>query len=575
MSSTSSINPLLSSPSTNPALDLSSILAAETGATSTGIDVNSAVAAALYADRAPERIWQADQTTLSSQSTALTNIQSATESLYTDLQNLNVLGGPLAARTVSSSLSGYVTGSATTSAATGTHTVVVNHLATQGSWYSDLSSSATATLPSSAMTITMASGASATFQLGSGTSGDNLQDLASAINGAKLGVTANVVTDSSGSRLSIMSNSTGTAADFTVTSQNYTGTAWTSPDMPTGSSLGADSLTITGSNGATLTVQTTSGETYSQFAADINSKVAAYNQTATTPLAVTAAAGSDANGTNLSITSTDGSSFTLNQPSFGFTQAAAGADASATVDGVPVTSATNTLTGAVAGVTINLLGATQGSAVTLNVQADTTQASNALSQLVTDYNNAINLVNAQFKMATATDSSGNASTSQGVLAGDSTIRSLQSALEQAISYVYTPPTGTTTVSNLADVGITMNNDGTLSFDSSKLSTALSNNASDVQNFFQGTALNGFANNFYSALGSYTSPADGAFQVDLRSIQAQNTSLSQQISDFESGYIANQQTVLMAEFSSAEEALQALPQQMAQLNSMLGFNSKGN
>jgi flagellar hook-associated protein 2 len=39
----------------------------------------------------------------------------------------------------------------------------------------------------------------------------------------------------------------------------------------------------------------------------------------------------------------------------------------------------------------------------------------------------------------------------------------------------------------------MANDGTLSVDSATLNSALTNNATDVQNFFEGTALNGFAN----------------------------------------------------------------------------------
>jgi hypothetical protein len=66
-------------------------------------------------------------------------------------------------------------------------------------------------------------------------------------------------------------------------------------------------------------------------------------------------------------------------------------------------------------------------------------------------------------------------------------------------------------------------------------------------------------------------------VDLSSISASNTALTSQINDFETGYIASQQTLLTAEFSSAEIALQQLPQQMAQLNAELGLtptNSNG-
>ncbi len=584
MSSTSAINSLLSSTAVNTtasttgnsAIDLSSILAAEAGASTPGIDVTAAVNAALYADRAPERIWQSDQTTLSSQTSALTSIQSATEALQSDMQSLNTLTGPLEARTVTSSNSNYVTATAATGTTVGVHNVVVNTLATQGSWYSDLESSPTATLPTSSMTITTASGATATIATGSGNTGDTLNDLASAINAnTSLNLTATVLSDSTGSRLAIVSSSSGTANDFSITSQNFSGPSWTSPDLPSGSSLGANSITITGSgSGApSITVNTTSGETYSQLASGINSAISSYNAAnPSTPLNVTATAGSDSNGTNINIASTDGSSFSINEPALGFTQANAATNASVTIDGVPISSASNTITGAIPGVTLNLEATTQGAPVSLTVAPDESQISSEINQFVTDYNSALNLVNAQFNVTTGTDSSGNATASEGVLASDSSVQSLQSVLEQAVGYVYTPTSGTTTVSTLNDLGITMNNDGTLSVDTTTLDNALTTNPTDVQNFFQGSALNGFANNFYSALNTYTSPADGAFQVDLNSMNSENTELGSEISDFETGYVASQQTTLTADFSEAEEALQQLPEEMQQLNSELGFTN---
>jgi flagellar hook-associated protein 2 len=680
MSSTSAINSLLSSTANdatsttqaNSAIDLSNMLAAESGTSTPGIDVNAAVEAAIYADRAPERVWQADQTTLSSQTSALTAIQTATESLQNDLQSLNTLTGPLAARTVSSSNSNYVTATAATGTAAGTHSVEVSALATQGSWYSDLESSPTATLPTSSMTITTTSGATATFATGSGNAGDTLNDLASAINAdTSLGVTATVMTDSTGSRLAIVSNSAGAANDFSVSAQNFTGTSWTSPDLAPGQTLGINAITLTTSAG-TATINTASGETYAQLASAINSAevyqtttgftssqsslssstaltagsvttiddsatgqtftftasagdtVATLNNaiaaavsagtlstrvtgaisqgseviseasgdqgitvstndavlggmnasagTGGVPLGLTATAGSDSGGSNITISGNDGSSFTINEPVFGFTQANAATDATGTIDGVPFDSASNTVSGVIPGVTLDLLGATEGAPISLSIAPDASQISTALNQFVTDYNSTINLVTAQFTMTSGTDSSGNTTSSEGVLASDSTVVSLQSALEQALGYTYTQSSGTTTVSSLADLGVTMNDDGTLSLDTETLDNALTTNAGDVQRFLQGSALNGFANNFYSSLNAYTGPADGAFQVDLNSISAQNNDLSSEISDFEANYIAGQQTILTQEFSAAEEALQSLPEQMQQLNAELGFNN---
>lgn len=578
MSSISAINSLLGlSTNGNSAIDVSSILASAAGASTPGIDVTAAVAAALYADRATERVWQGDQATLTSQMSAMNSIETATQALQNDMENLNSLAGPFAARTVSSSNSNVVTGSAAAGTTSGVHNVVVNSLATYGSWYSDLASSATATLPTSSMTITSTSGTTATFALGSGNPGDNLNDLASAINAnTSLGVTASVMTDSTGSRLAIVSNSLGTANDFTITSPNYTGTSWTSSEMPTGSTLGANTITLSNAAGASLSITSTSGETYAQFATQINNAVSSYNSTATAngtaTLNVNATSGSTSSGTTLNIASTDGSSFTIDQPAFGFTQANAATNASLTVDGVPVNSASNTVTGAIPGVTLSLLGTSVGTPVTLTVAPDASQISGVINQFVTDYNSAIKVVNSQFAVTSGSDSAGNPTTSQGALGSDPTLANLQATLEQALNFVYTPSSGSTTVSSLRDLGITVANDGTLSVDNGTLDTALASKPTDVQDFFEGPALNGFANNLYTVLNGFTSPGNGAFKVDLQSMQSQYNDYSTQISNFESGYIAGQQAILTAEFSSAEQALQALPQEMQQLNAALGFNN---
>jgi flagellar hook-associated protein 2 len=559
MSSVSAINTLLGSTTstTTPAVDISSILAATVGATTPGIDVTAAVAAAINALRAPERVWAAEQTTLSSQTTALTAIQTATEAITTDMQSLNTLTGPLSARTVASS-SADVTATAASGTVAGDHSVVVNSLATTGAWYSDL---ATTPLPATSFTVTNASGLSATIRTGSGV--DSLSDLATAINnatssnGTSLGLTATVVTDATGSRLAIISNTAGSAGDFSIASANYTGTAWTSPDIPTGASLGANSITLT-SGSTSATVATTAGETYAQLATAINAL----------GIGVTATAGSDANGTNLSVVSSDSSTpFTISEPNFGFSQAVQGANASLTVDGVPISSASNTVTGAIPGVTLTLLGQTSAGGATLAVASDATQVSTAINQFVTDYNTALGLVNSQFAFNSTTNS-------EGALAADPTVRSLQSTLMSALNFVSTPATGTTTVPTLASLGITIATDGTLSVDSTTLNNALVNNPTDVQNFFQGASLNGFASSLSTALNSFTEPANGAFTVDLSSISSSNTDLANETSAFETNYIANQQTTLTAMYSQAEIALQQLPTQMAQINAELGNSPSG-
>ena len=262
--------------------------------------------------------------------------------------------------------------------------------------------------------------------------------------------------------------------------------------------------------------------------------------------------------------STGGSTpFTISEPSFGFTQSVTGANASLTVDGVPVTSATNTVTGAIGGVSLSLSAAAPGVPISLAVTYNASQVSTAINQFVSDYNTAIGLVNTQFSVASG-------SGAEGVLASDPTIVNLQSTLEGALSYAATPATGTTTtVSTLNDLGITIGTGGVLSVNSATLNSALVNNPGDVQNFFEGSALNGFASFINNALTSFTQPANGAFTVDLRGLNTTYNGLTTQITNFEANYIASQQTRLTAMYSAAEIALQQLPAQLAQIQAELG------
>ncbi|MBB6145030.1 flagellar hook-associated protein 2 [Silvibacterium bohemicum] len=467
MSSSSLLSSLLGSSNSSTGINISDILQALTGASTPGIDVTGAVNAAISAAEAPEKQWEAQQSTLQSQATALTAIQTDITNLDNDMQSLNSLTGPLAGVSVTSSNSSVVTASAAPGTSAGDNTVTVNNLATTAAWTSGAVADSTTALPAESFTITNGSGTSKTFTT-DGT--QTLGDLASEISGAGLGVTASVVTDTTGSRLSIVASASGSASNFTVSSTD---------------------------------------------SAD-----------------------------------------------FGFTQTVNAVNASLKVNGVDISSASNTVTGALPGVTLNLLS-TSTSPVTLDVSANTSAVSSAINQFVSDYNTAINAVNAQF-----TDTG----SGEGPLAGDSTITDLQNDLQQALDYTNTPTTGTTTIPNLTSLGISVNKDGTLSVNSTTLNSVLANNFGDVQSFFQGTALNGFANTLDQQLTSFLSPADGAFTVDLQSMSTQNTSLQSDINNFQTNVISPLQTQLQSEFSQAEIALQQLPGEIKNIDAELGENN---
>ena len=190
--------------------------------------------------------------------------------------------------------------------------------------------------------------------------------------------------------------------------------SWASGEVASATTaLAAGSFTITGADGTVTTISTGTGtSTLNDVASTINGD----------NLGVTASVITDANGARLAIvsnTSGQAANFTVNSATGGslsFTQAVTGQNASLSVDGISIASASNTVTGAVAGVTFNLLNASPGTNVSLTVAPDTSQISTAINQFVTDYNQAITDLNTQFTFS---------GTSEGVLATDSDVRSLQ------------------------------------------------------------------------------------------------------------------------------------------------------
>jgi flagellar hook-associated protein 2 len=323
----------------------------------------------------------------------------------------------------------------------------------------------------------------------------------------------------------------------------------------------SETVTITPGTGSPVTIVTGSGvDTLADLENAIN----------TAGLGVTASIITDSTGARLAIVSdTSGSnanfSVTATGGSLGFTQGTVGNNASLTVNGIPVSSASNTVTGVIPGVTLNLQSASPGTEVNLNVAPDTSQASTAISQFVSDYNTLITAVNSQY-----TDVNG---AGQGVLAEDSTVQTLQSDLLGALDFTATTGSGANaTTTSLATLGISVNTDGTLSVNSATLNSALQNNFSTVQNFFQGASLNGFANSLDQQLTSFISPADGAFTVDLQSMNTEYTSLQTDISNFQTNIIDPLQTQLQAEFSKAEIALQQLPNELKNVDAELGMNN---
>jgi len=376
-----------------------------------------------------------------------------------------------------------------------------------------------------------------------------------------LGALTSMTTSSTNaSVVSATADASATAGNHSVVVTNLASTAsWYSGAVASSSTTlasGSFQLKVGSGQSATITVDR-SDNTLTGLASAINKQ----------GLGVTASVVTDSEGARLALVSNNSGaagdiSITNDSTDSGFLQfqqAAQGKNAALTVDGIPISSATNTVTGVLTGVTLNLTS-TSATAVNVVVAPDTAKVSSAISSFVSDYNTVIQAVNSQF----AVDSTGG---SGGALATDANVRMLQNDLLSAMGY-----SGGSGGVTLGSLGISMNNDGTLTLNSSTLASTLQNNFSGVKTFLQGSASNGFANQFNNSLQTYLDTTSGAFTLDLQSLNTENTDLQNQINDFETYTITPLQQSLTNNYNQAEMALLSMPNQQSQLNAELGYTT---
>lgn len=150
-------------------------------------------------------------------------------------------------------------------------------------------------------------------------------------------------------------------------------------------------------------------------------------------------------------------------------------DALLKVNGVSVSSGSNTVSGAISGVTLNLKKTNTGSTATVTVGRDSASFSTLVSKFVSTYND----LNKTVKDLTKYDpKTGQA----GLLIGDTTLRTIQSQIRSTL-FANVPGLTTGQYTNVTQIGIGMGEGGEITLDSSKLSTALSSNSTDVAALF--------------------------------------------------------------------------------------------
>ncbi len=320
---------------------------------------------------------------------------------------------------------------------------------------------------------------------------NTLSGIRDAINTSDAGVTASLVSDGKLSHLVIASKETGADNAIRVSGTgSYAALSFDPSGKFSSTEVAPGKVFDAGAGGLSLTVDGTAtdvplsagGMTLAGVSDAINAA----------KLGVTASVSNDGSNDHLVLSATgdkSGSAIALNgSGSFSglsgssMGQMTAGQDAKLSIDGVAVTSATNKVSDAISGMTLNLTKTTNASDnFTLNVANDTTGVTATANTFITAYNTLAKAV-AGMTQQTPSTQLGKASSSS-PLASETAVQSMMSQMRNAL---FTTVKGGNGISSLSDIGISVQKDGTLALDAGKLSKAVEGNFAGLTNLFTAT-----------------------------------------------------------------------------------------
>lgn len=347
---------------------------------------------------------------------------------------------------------------------------------------------------------------------------------------------------------------------------------------------GSGTPTFTAANGSTaINVSVAATDSLATIASNINAANAGvtasiFNDGTNQRLVITSNNTGAANGFRIQVADSDGTNndntglsnlaFNPAVASNGFASSGVtttyAQDAKVRINGVVTTSTTNTFANNIAGVTININATTTtgygtasqaDSPVVMSVIADTSGAITNVQNFVSAYNT----LNKTLEADLAYDA---ASKTAGLFQADPTVLGIQNALRNAINSVARTTGGA--YKSLEDIGLTVQTDGSISVDSTKLSMAASNGTQLQQLFTQSNSLastNGFALKFASLAQGMLNVGGSVYNENhfLQTELDANSKEQQQVND----RAASLKTQLTSTYS-------ALDSKMASLNALSAY-----
>jgi flagellar hook-associated protein 2 len=255
---------------------------------------------------------------------------------------------------------------------------------------------------------------------------------------------------------------------------------------------------------------------------------------------------------NIAFTEADGLALGLSDP---LNEKQAASDASVVIDGLEFKSTSNAVTGAVPGVTLNLVDVGTS---TVKVDRDEDGMKTKLQAFVKSYNDVMTTLNGAFSYS-------GASKGADTLAGDSTMKQLQSSLRGMVGKLV--PNGDSSMQMLSSIGVATNRDGTLTLDDTKYSAAVAKDYEGVASMLTGrTDGTGLMKQISDGLLGYTKTG-GTLSTKIDNLTKRNKLIDTQITSMQTR-IDKYKENLQKQFTALEETMSNLNSQGSSLSSIL-------
>lgn len=195
------------------------------------------------------------------------------------------------------------------------------------------------------------------------------------------------------------------------------------------------------------------------------------------------------------------------------TETVAAENANLVIDGINISKASNTITDAIEGVTLDLLKADVGTTSTLTIAPDHASTQSTIESFVKAYND----LNKTIKDLSSFDAASNRAS---VLTGDATVRTIQSQLRGVFNTNLSTAGGG--LSTLSDAGISFQKDGTLKLDDEKLREVLNDPTKDIATLF--AQIGKPSDSLVSFVSASDDTQNGSYALEITQLATQGTAV---------------------------------------------------